>query len=91
MIPKINCPYCGELLWDDNPIYQPTEGCFSICIFCGDISVFEKKLTLRKSSNDELDDDLIFRSRLIKEAIKRKIDISHIIKDAIKRVRKGAE
>ncbi len=46
MIPKSKCLECKKYLWDDLPPVQPKNGDKAICIFCGCMMEFNKKLQL---------------------------------------------
>lgn len=52
------CPYCGR---ENNAVHEihdgqkpPDEGDYSICWGCGEISIFERNLELRKATVPEL-------------------------------------
>lgn len=71
------CSNCHHPIESTTEVYgdnnTPAPGAISICFYCGQICVFEEDLSLRKITQDELDDlkmndHLVYR--LIHEAVK---------------------
>jgi len=56
-IPKSTCPKCGYLLDTSTSVFDdctvPKAGDVSLCLACGEISVFNKDLTLRVPTKTE--------------------------------------
>ncbi len=81
MIPKTECPYCHTLLWDDNPSFQPKKNNYCICMYCAEVSQFDKKLIL--VSPKTIPQDVDFKSRIAKLAIKCGVSIEQVVKDIL--------
>lgn len=81
MIPKQKCPYCDQILWDDNPNYQPEKGMYAICIYCGEACIFDKKLNLQKCL--ELPSEVRLKSTIAKTALKIGISLEQVMKDEL--------
>ncbi len=77
MIPKSECPYCKKTLWDDKPIVQPRKGDPAVCAFCGEISIFDESLHLKKCNNPRT--DALFYSGLVKHALSVGVNVQEII------------
>lgn len=81
MIRKSHCPYCYTFLWDDNPPLQPVENNYAICIYCGEASMFDKNLHLKKP--DKLPYDIKFKSDIAKQALKNGISLEEVLKNTL--------
>jgi hypothetical protein len=90
MIPKTQCPHCNNILWDDKTSGHPTNGDIAICVFCGEISIFNDDLTLRKTnSKDNLSQREKNASNFIKEVLKFGVDVNSIFQKSINKTKKN--
>jgi hypothetical protein len=54
--PRIPCRYCKALnncAYDPNGELTPQNGDFTICLYCGELSVFDEQLLLCKPTKEE--------------------------------------
>lgn len=63
-IPRSKCLECKKYLWDDIPPIQPQRGCPVICVFCGCMMEFGKKLQL--TTNKKITKEMNEASSIIK-------------------------
>lgn len=84
--PNACCPHCGEgseaytpvtTEQGEEPAESPEVGSYSICIYCGEIGVYQDDLTIRKMTNAELRDENVMAplqriQGLVKEFINSK-------------------
>ena len=55
-MPPTGCPYCGavvDMASNVGGTDRPAEGDATICLYCREVSVFDKNLLLRRPSEDE--------------------------------------
>jgi hypothetical protein len=58
-LPEQRCPHCKHKLDAATSATHeecvPTPGCFTVCVYCARVLVFEKGLTLRPVTREDLD------------------------------------
>lgn len=58
-IPPSNCPSCNAFINGASPAKtndasEPSNGDFTVCIYCAGLAVYNEDLTLRKPSEEEM-------------------------------------
>lgn len=81
MIPKNNCLDCKTTIWDNNPITQPQKGNYAICMYCGCVMIFDRKLKLNRPK--KIPDEIKKQSFLIKSALNKEISIEQVVKNLL--------